>query len=41
MTHLLLKPSILFPGFEMALEPPYATKLAHAEMAPREGQREK
>ena len=40
-THLLLKPSILFPGFEMAIEPPYAMKLAHAEAEPREVQREK
>ena len=40
-THLLLKPSILFPGFEMAMELPYATKLAHAETGPREVRREK
>ena len=38
-THLLLKPSILFPGFEMAMELPYGTKLAHAETEPREGRR--
>ena len=40
-TNLLLKPSILFPGFEMAMELLYATKLADAETEPREGRREK
>ena len=39
MTHLLLKPSILFPGFEMALELPCAIKLTHAVMEPREVRR--
>ena len=38
-THLLLKPSILFPGFEMAMAPPYAMRLAHAEAGPREVRR--
>ena len=39
--HFLLKPLIRFPGFEMAIEPPYVTKLAHAEAEPREVRREK
>src|SRR3954469_16360663 len=39
-THLLLKPSVLFPGFEMAMAPLYAMKLMHAEGEPRETRRE-
>ena len=41
MTHLLRKPSALFPAFEMALALEYATKPVHAEILAPVTQREK
>ena len=41
MTHLLRKPSTLFPAFEIALALEYAMKPAHAEVLAPVTQREK